>query len=349
MLTMVESKDKAVTIGNRVWDLSQTLSRQFKPAIEISPKRESEFISRLFAMTLMAALAGGMLALLPAWPLHPWCEGALLGMVLSITATRYNPSKQFRRIGLGMVFGVGLQAFTQMGFPFVGMAVLAGGIGAQMSNAEENFSVRLDTMLTTVLTAILGAWAITRLGPLLQFTMPHSIAKASEWAVLGMFFSIGAMPLHLNILSDRILMRVRRIRRKLEENYRVYLDRMLDKYMQMGKIDLDKKPDELISFLSRKEMLGEALLETAESTLALQQVDRSLQAISEDTLKSHERELRSQYDRLKDPAIKGELDRLISGVEESITRREKLQLESERLKLQLFRIEMDIAVELPCR
>jgi|GEM_PF-4719435 len=343
MIFSADLKNRVVEYVGRSREYRRALARRFRPAFSVRSRKENVFISRVAAMTLLAGVVGGIFGLLPQWPSRPWFEGVWLGVALSLTAAhRGNSLALGWRILLGAVFGIGFAAFARISFPYVGLAVLGIGIGALMADDAPDSNVKMDTMLATIVAATLGGWAVIRLGPTLSMNMPPAMSMAAMWGILGMFFSLGALPAHIVVSPNTVLKHVRRIRRKLEKEHCSHLDRLLERYLDLIARDHRENAEEMESFLIRKSKIEEALLETADSSLALQTADRLMRSIPEESLMSHERELRARYENVKEPGMKNEIERTLAEIQESLARRERLELESERLKLMLFRMNLDI-------
>jgi len=261
---------------------SLALLRRLMPAYRLRVNNEGEFVVRLLAMCIFSAFLGAMFGILPWWPWRFWIEGALLGSGLAVAATLVtsHPGSAGKLI-LGALLGLLLPALSSAGYPLSGVCVFGGGIGLIISTGKADLFTRVNTVLASMLAAMLGAWAAPSLGPYLYSTLPGPIASAIQWAVIGLFISIGSIPLHLTMRADPILQYVRRIRRKLKKPYREEIDELLVQYLALKQRSWFMETDDFDAFLFYKSRLEEAMLISAESSLARQALDQTVNGADE--------------------------------------------------------------------
>lgn len=333
-------------VWERVREYFRALAHSFSPAITVRAKNENEFIARMVRMAAMAAGVAAISLLLPHLTYGFWIEGALLGAAMIVGAAgRIHPVALFFAACLGALFGLTMKVFMLLGLPYLGLAVLGMGAGLFMPGGKS----RLNAVFSAMVGALLGAWAAGQLGPIINSTFPYEAAFALHWATLGLFIALGALPGHMVIIRDPVLVKVRRIRRKLKKKYRPYVDRALDKYFELGGLAREISDGKIESIITRREFLSDTLLEISDLTLALQEVDKLVGAMDDVSLDEREKSLRERRRSFRDADMKKEIDKVLIGIDQSRKSSRKLKSEAERLRLILVCIEMDMVSKLPGR
>lgn len=342
MITQAETVVEAAGYRERVRSFLRALDRKYRPAYKFAAIKEDEFLSRFAAMILLSGAAGAPAIFLSHLQRGFWYEGMLLAGALSLAAQR---PKNIFGFSLGVIsgifFGVILQLFTYEGLRLFGIAALGAGIGARMGESSGSVKIKLDTVLLTALTAALGGAALYKLGPIIEYAFGARGALPIEWAILGLFISIGALPLHLVIAKDKIIILTRRAKARLETKYHELIDRLLDKYFELSAVALKRDGAEAEAALRRRDRIADSIIDAADYSIGIQEVEKSLAASSEEALTARLDELLEKLSSVGDAGVKSEIEKLIKGINESLSHREKIKLEGERLKLQLLRAEME--------
>ncbi len=244
--------------------------RSLYPAFSLRARDEGRFMVRVLAISICCALAGGFIGLLPDWSSRFWLEGALLGLAAGLGATLVCDTRAWRRLlTLAGLSGIGLCALAVLGHPLAGIAWLGAGIGWVMAISVHDAYTKLNVILAAALGSMLGAWAGASLAGTFAGLLPLALTMALRWSIMGLFISLGALPMHLVMRKDPVLAYARKVRRALKPAYRVCLDQALDQYIAC--IRAKRPARDFDEYFERKARAEEVLLVAAESGLDCRQ------------------------------------------------------------------------------